>query len=634
MSTLIYTLCGLFRTGNAFADSLILAGLLAFVEYARNNWKTTRVWKLKQSALIIKQSESEFAQLNPDFKLFCWYALHRHPCYRGTLKSVYMRGIRHTIPLGRQTFVHNNLEFSYEFTETIGMKESRAVSEWTVTITAPAPHGCDVIYKLLADVETDSKADEEWQTQVTDHCRSGVWEPLRKITNNSTFANVALSGGTKELIMKDLDSFAGDREWYAEKGLPYKRGLLLHGPPGTGKCLAFGTPVIMATGRIKEVQDIAVGECVMGDDSTPRQVLSLARGREEMFEIIPSRGETYVVNRSHILCLMNIDTGETQTMAVSEYLQLGGNDKRLLRGYRAAVTFAPCSKISPQRQNLQQTHIDSRILYSSYVVRRNVLDNFTSLSGDLIKCTHPSLCKDIQYLARSIGVGAYICEDARHVEICPDDNGLYEIDVKSVGEGSYYGFEIDGNKRFLLGDFTVTHNTSVIRAISNRYKRHIYCLSIGALLNDTALRTAIRGIPDNALIVMEDIDCMRCKLDRSGADKPAHEGSWGITLSALLNFLDGITSKDGQMVVITTNDISSLDPAIYRDGRCDITVELGNCTEQSLRHMYSMFFDDAYVVPKGANLASANPARVINHLARCRHDATKAKQSLGALLKN
>jgi hypothetical protein len=35
----------------------------------------------------------------------------------------------------------------------------------------------------------------------------------------------------------------------------------------------------------------------------------------------------------------------------------------------------------------------------------------------------------------------------------------YEIDVKYVGEDEYFGFTLDGNCRYLMGDFTVTHNT-------------------------------------------------------------------------------------------------------------------------------------------------------------------------------
>lgn len=46
------------------------------------------------------------------------------------------------------------------------------------------------------------------------------------------------------------------------------------------------------------------------------------------------------------------------------------------------------------------------------------------------------------------------------------DNFAYKIDVEKLNYGDYYGFEIDGNKRFLLGDFTVTHNTSTILAVA------------------------------------------------------------------------------------------------------------------------------------------------------------------------
>ena len=70
-----------------------------------------------------------------------------------------------------------------------------------------------------------------------------------------------------------------------------------------GKCLAKNTPILMYDGTIKMVQDIQVGDLLMGDDSTPRNVLSLARGHEEMYEVVPIKGDSYTVNKSHILSL-------------------------------------------------------------------------------------------------------------------------------------------------------------------------------------------------------------------------------------------------------------------------------------------------------------------------------------------
>ena len=73
--------------------------------------------------------------------------------------------------------------------------------------------------------------------------------------------------------------------------------------PGYGKCLGINTPIIMFDGSTKMIQDITTGEQVMGDDSTPRNVLSTCTGKEQLYDIIPVKGDTYRVNESHILSL-------------------------------------------------------------------------------------------------------------------------------------------------------------------------------------------------------------------------------------------------------------------------------------------------------------------------------------------
>jgi ATP-dependent Lon protease len=78
----------------------------------------------------------------------------------------------------------------------------------------------------------------------------------------------------------------------------------LWGTKGCGKCHGKDTPILMFDGKIKMVQDVCVGDLLMGDDSTPRKVLSLANGREELFKIDHVlHNESYVVNKSHILSL-------------------------------------------------------------------------------------------------------------------------------------------------------------------------------------------------------------------------------------------------------------------------------------------------------------------------------------------
>jgi superfamily II DNA or RNA helicase len=89
---------------------------------------------------------------------------------------------------------------------------------------------------------------------------------------------------------------------YISKVTPYENILVYHGL-GVGKCHQKDTPILMHDGTIKKVQDIETGEYLMGDDSNPRKVSSLARGTDMMYDIIPVKGESYIVNKEHILCL-------------------------------------------------------------------------------------------------------------------------------------------------------------------------------------------------------------------------------------------------------------------------------------------------------------------------------------------
>ena len=56
-------------------------------------------------------------------------------------------------------------------------------------------------------------------------------------------------------------------------------------PTGAGKCLAKGTPILMFDGSIKAVEDVKVGDQIMGPDSKVRNVLSLANGKEMMYAV-------------------------------------------------------------------------------------------------------------------------------------------------------------------------------------------------------------------------------------------------------------------------------------------------------------------------------------------------------------
>jgi hypothetical protein len=114
-------------------------------------------------------------------------------------------------------------------------------------------------------------------------------------------------------------------------------GGILEVPCGRGKCLGLNTPILMFNGSIKMVQDIVIGDVIMGDDSTPRNILSLARGKEKMYkvQILDGMQEYYIVNESHILSLKY---GETVIdISVSDYLKHPKLEE--LYGYRVPIDF-------------------------------------------------------------------------------------------------------------------------------------------------------------------------------------------------------------------------------------------------------------------------------------------------------
>ena len=130
------------------------------------------------------------------------------------------------------------------------------------------------------------------------------------------------------------------------------KGSLLEIPCGRGKCFAKNTEVLMYDGSVKKIQDIKVGEQLMGDDSTPRNVLSLARGTQEMFKIIPQNrfAESYTVNADHILCFKEFKRfKETETtMTVLEYLELKETSPQRLKnlyGYQSPLVVFPYKEI-------------------------------------------------------------------------------------------------------------------------------------------------------------------------------------------------------------------------------------------------------------------------------------------------
>lgn len=147
--------------------------------------------------------------------------------------------------------------------------------------------------------------------------------------------------------------------------------------------------------------------------------------------------------------------------------------------------------------------------------------------------------------------------------------------------------------------------TSFILAIAGWLKKPIYFLSLSAIDGDNELINAFINVPKNAIVVLEDIDAIgitskripsppsKTKGKLSNVTQAPDDETNGITLSGLLNILDGILTSEGRIIIMTTNHPEKLDSALLRDGRVDVKEEIEKLNHDLIREMYIRFFPKA-----------------------------------------
>lgn len=101
-------------------------------------------------------------------------------------------------------------------------------------------------------------------------------------------------------------------------------------------CHAKGYGILMYDGTIKKVEDIVVGDRVMGDDGTPRTVLELHNGIDDMYEIRPLKGKPFIVNKGHIMSMYRLkdkrkDGPSIEEVSIGEYIKFAPYHKTILK---------------------------------------------------------------------------------------------------------------------------------------------------------------------------------------------------------------------------------------------------------------------------------------------------------------
>jgi chaperone BCS1 len=185
------------------------------------------------------------------------------------------------------------------------------------------------------------------------------------------------------------------------------------------------------------------------------------------------------------------------------------------------------------------------------------------------------------------------------------DRLVRDVETFKASKQRYYQLGVPYHRGYLFYGPPGTGKTSLVSALAARCGMSIYLIGL-TNFNDKSLMRAIYDVSPNSVILFEDIDCMKTGSARPGesarkqmpqgpGDQADPRDQSGVTLSGLLNVLDGFNAPEDVLFIMTTNKIETLDPALLRPGRIDYRLFLGEATEEQKIELYRRFFPGASV---------------------------------------
>nr|CAB3452234.1 unnamed protein product [Digitaria exilis] len=214
---------------------------------------------------------------------------------------------------------------------------------------------------------------------------------------------------------------------------------------------------------------------------------------------------------------------------------------------------------------------------------------------------------------------------------------MTDLDAFRSGKEYYARVGKAWKRGYLLYGPPGTGKSTMVAAMANYLDYDVYDIELTSVSSNTELRKLFIETTSKSIVVIEDIDCSldltgkrttsKKKKDTAAAgdgghkkdgDRKEDDGSSKVTLSGVLNFIDGLWSACGgeRIIVFTTNHVEKLDPALIRRGRMDKHIEMSYCGFEAFRFLAKVYldvdahhlFDDVEALLKEVDMTPADVA--------------------------
>jgi len=151
-------------------------------------------------------------------------------------------------------------------------------------------------------------------------------------------------------------------------------------------------------------------------------------------------------------------------------------------------------------------------------------------------------------------------------------------------EDRYNRLAIPYHRGYMFHGPPGTGKTSIVKALACHFNLDLWYVSLSDLKAESSLLGLLAEVGPRSILLLEDIDTVKITQERDSAEQGT------ISMSSLLNTLDGVGTPHGLVTMMTTNRFDVLDEALTRTGRMDLVEELSWPTGETLTRMFKHFF--------------------------------------------